>query len=563
MAIQLMCPHCHKRLTIKRPQPGTTLYCPVCTGRLIGPPAKSENSAPAQDKPWWLESEKKTDSEPESEIGKPLRAVEPKWYSQLNGRLIAGAGVAAASLAIALTVGAAWLSKPAPQVTVVVAPPEPERRLIEIDTREPESTSTLPLEVASLAGPLVNDVEWVEEVGAMASDPTMDRPATDFKPAKEEPKIYIKRRDRSTDEELRKQLVKAPELSLDPPGGFKRSYAIATRGPTLQSAHFSTPSLMNSWADLRGLPFRTGVECQLGKEPAETMQALSRKMRTSIAAAQGKDRFDSRIQADALKEKFAAEEMRADLKSPASIPCMMQMLTPENTPVRQLMIEQVSKIESPRATDALVKMALFDLSADVRTDAIRALANRQPSEYRLALLEGFRYPWAPVADHAAEALVALKDRDSASALRLLANEPDPSAPRYDASQKTFVVPELARINHLSNCMMCHASSRSANDMVRGKVPVANQPLPPLTQYYEDTNGTFVRADVTYLRQDFSVPQPVDNPGQWPSMQRYDYLVRMRPMSYQETQALQIQRAAVSTNYPQREAVLFALRELER
>src|SRR5271169_2050896 len=107
MAIQLMCPHCHKRLTIKRPQPGTTLYCPVCTGRLIGPPAKSEKAKPAQDKPWWLESEKKSDSEPESEIGKPLRAIEPKWYSQLNGRIVVGAGVGAASLAIALTVGAA------------------------------------------------------------------------------------------------------------------------------------------------------------------------------------------------------------------------------------------------------------------------------------------------------------------------------------------------------------------------------------------------------------------------------------------------------------------------
>jgi len=42
-----------------------------------------------------------------------------------------------------------------------------------------------------------------------------------------------------------------------------------------------------------------------------------------------------------------------------------------------------------------------------------------------------------------------------------------------------------------------------------------------------TQGLFVRADVTTLKQDFAVPQPVDKPGPWPVAQRYDYLVRAR------------------------------------
>ena len=47
-------------------------------------------------------------------------------------------------------------------------------------------------------------------------------------------------------------------------------------------------------------------------------------------------------------------------------------------------------------------------------------------------------------------------------------------------------------------------------------------------YYSRGKGDFVRADVTYLKQDFSVQLPVANPGQWPAEQRYDFVVRERP-----------------------------------
>jgi hypothetical protein len=72
--------------------------------------------------------------------------------------------------------------------------------------------------------------------------------------------------------------------------------------------------------------------------------------------------------------------------------------------------------------------------------------------------------------------------------------------------------------------------------------------------------TFVRADVTFLRQDFSVPQPVANAGPWPAMQRYDYLVRERPVSKEE---LRISDRQPYGNYPQRQAVLYALQELTK
>src|SRR5262249_27798850 len=137
------------------------------------------------------------------------------------------------------------------------------------------------------------------------------------------------------------------------------------------------------------------------------------------------------------------------------------------------------------------------------------------------------------ADHAAEALVALDDRDAVPALKQLADAPDPTAPYYDWTQKTYVTREVVRINHLGNCLMCHAPSTSQNDLVRGRIPTPGEPLPPPVQYYESQEGIFVRADVTYLKQDFSVIQPVEHNGAWPQMQRFDYVVRTKPLTQEQ------------------------------
>jgi hypothetical protein len=82
------------------------------------------------------------------------------------------------------------------------------------------------------------------------------------------------------------------------------------------------------------------------------------------------------------------------------------------------------------------------------------------------------------------------------------------------------------------------------------------------EYYSKAGGIFVRADVTYLQQDFSVPQPVTKPGPWPTHQRYDYMIRLRPLKTLNL-GEQVNRIGRSNqqNFGQREAVLFALREL--
>jgi hypothetical protein len=90
---------------------------------------------------------------------------------------------------------------------------------------------------------------------------------------------------------------------------------------------------------------------------------------------------------------------------------------------------------------------------------------------------------------------------------------------------------LVRVNHLSNCKLCHPASGRVGNPVPAAVPNPSRPLPaPITTpaYYEG-GGDFVRADVTFLRQDFSVPQKVPSHGVWPERQRFDFMVRLTPV----------------------------------
>ena len=99
------------------------------------------------------------------------------------------------------------------------------------------------------------------------------------------------------------------------------------------------------------------------------------------------------------------------------------------------------------------------------------------------------------------------------------------------------------------------------DDLRAIVPTPGQPLP--TVYYSSGRGDFVRADITYLRQDFSSIERVAKPEKWPELQRFDYVARTRELTVEELAAHEEKRRSkpAATSYPQREAVLFALREL--
>ena len=83
----------------------------------------------------------------------------------------------------------------------------------------------------------------------------------------------------------------------------------------------------------------------------------------------------------------------------------------------------------------LARNAVFDLNPALRKIAQAALAKRPREEYQQVLLNGLRYPWPAVAEHAAEALVALGRREAVPDLVRLLDQPSPAAPiRRRASQ---------------------------------------------------------------------------------------------------------------------------------
>ena len=253
------------------------------------------------------------------------------------------------------------------------------------------------------------------------------------------------------------------------------------------------------------------------------------------------------------------KKSRADATEAASVRILVQMLQVESQPVRLWLVRMLADTKGESAGAALAQRAVFDLSPAVREAAVKALKHRPSAEYRPALLVAFRYPWVRAADHAAEALVALEDREAVFSLVNLLDEPDPRAPSQDKEQK-WVVSELVRVNHLGNCLLCHAPSAAKDDPVRAMVPERGKPLS--VGYSNRGSGDFVRADVTYLKQDFSAIHAVTDHGHWPVKQRFDFLVRKRELSADEATRLTEKISGEKpTAYPQRDAVRWALREL--
>ena len=432
--------------------------------------------------------------------------------------------------------------------------------------------------------------------------PTLDSTLED-EDAPKKMLVVGKRLKEATEEELRKQLLAyVPEVGLAQdsatdmystligtstqrqPGRGQRT--ITDNGSFVPPFDYG-PKYFVRLVKSKGLPelghfpWRRWPDCQLGKELAENLNDFSIGLRACLAGSTpaGHVRPDAEKLQHSLTTRGHVRlpsgtpiEIKPDeWRKPAAIPALVQLLQVENTSIRLVLVELLKQIEGKEASAALVQRALFDLSPQVRERAVLALADRPFEEYRGSLLDGFRYPWAAAAIHAANALpvlkdVAAKDKNLLPALVDLLREPDPRLPFLVESEggkkKIWAVRGVVRLNHMCNCMLCHAPSSSTKDMVRGRVPIPNEDPPPL--YYAEQSGQlFVRADTTYLRQDFSLIQPVAHSGKWPGDQRFDYIVRVRPLSDKEKpdwEKLQKENK-VPTTFAQREALLFTLREL--
>jgi hypothetical protein len=305
-------------------------------------------------------------------------------------------------------------------------------------------------------------------------------------------------------------------------------------------------------ADLAGLPFQLSPGCQLEKPHAQFLQSSSRTLRAlldqsrrkSYNAIDGSFRFWSTLRGQSLTQQ---------------LPALVQILQPEETDYRHGLIRTLAAIDGEYASSHLARLALFDPDLEIRQSAIETLRNRPKAEYAKEMLDGLRYPWALVVQRAADTIVVLKCDNLVPQIIGLLRNPDPTAPYMkDVNwQKSTVVREVVKINHHRNCLLCHAPSHSREELVRAPVPNPYRELPPPSMIYQErpgtTGNTFVRADVTYLRQDFSVSLVVDGADPWPKIQRFDFLVRERPATTED------QTPIGSTEYHQ--TILGTLREL--
>jgi hypothetical protein len=415
-----------------------------------------------------------------------------------------------------------------------------------------------------------------------------DPPARD-----QEKELSFKRRDASSAEQLASELLNVPEIDLflteqaqglrdaaaDLAGELRAqaSYAAATGSRSRSRGQVMTgggnlPALSARLTEEQtkacvslGLPVPTRTEVLLTKDAATALEETSSRLRSKrlvtlpLGGSRGAVDPPKGVSMTHLK---SALSLGAAAEVPAKhVPALVQMLQVEKEASRLLLIEALTRMEGEKAGIALAQRALYDPAFDVREAAVRALADRPREQYRQVLVDGLRHPWPRVADHAAEALVALRDYEALPAVQKLTVKPDPSAAfMLPGSSKKALVREMVRINHLRNCLMCHAPADDSEAKVLAPVPEPGQPL--VAAYYDsrDSRGTtlLVRADVTYLRQDFSLMQPVHKAAPWPEKQRFDFLVRTREATIKELEAAKNPPAI----YPQREAALWAIAELQ-
>jgi HEAT repeat protein len=388
--------------------------------------------------------------------------------------------------------------------------------------------------------------------------------------------VLFKRRDGSTEEQLRRALAEVPEVGLGSSaqavhGAYQAASLVADRtdlGGGRSTPPPSVAPLLRIRPDLGTLPLRDGIKSTLGPQAGATLRTLSEKMHLHLDIV---DRLgpENRDKALSLLRQALEQQRRwhrPEWLRPEAVPALTQMLMSEDARGRRLLVDLLARIPGRRASEALARRAVFDLDAGIREAAIEALRGRSGDPARPVLLAGLRHVWTPAADHAAEALVALKDRAAVPDLLDLLDQPDPAAPRKRG--QLTVVSELVRLNHLGNCLVCHPPG--CQGLVPGVFqlsgmrmgPRAGVGLPgptPLSKYYP----AGISAYTTFLRQDFSVQLPVTVQGVQKAVAlpvRFDYVVRTRQLSAQETRELRTQPRDPKA-YRQRAAVVFALREL--
>jgi hypothetical protein len=403
---------------------------------------------------------------------------------------------------------------------------------------------------------------------------------------------------------LTEDLARVPEVHfqepiLKTPKSDKAALQIARQMAKINLLNKRRPdlfleTLLEHRPDLAGLPFVTGDACRLSKADRPVFRGEVTWVRSRFestwppenAGVKGFWRDHHAHVQTRLKDKGGEHTARF------TIAAFMQILGPEGPYHRGLVdcLAAFGKLAEMETTEALARLAVFSTDKEVRQAALAALQKRPPGPATATLLKGLRYPWPAVARNAAEAVLQLRRTDMLGELVNLLEEPDPRAPvaREIKGQKVPVVRELVRINHHRNCLLCHLPGNTADvfkipdgykykevekdvwaasgypefdaEILFGGVPTPGEQFPSKS-YGRFLTDRVVRADVTYLRQDFSLLHKIADADPWPESQRFDYVVRSRVLSTSEAQGFHKAFAGAEAKSPYREAALSALRRL--
>ncbi len=304
---------------------------------------------------------------------------------------------------------------------------------------------------------------------------------------------------------------------------------------------------MDRRAELRGLPYVMGDACRLNMNRAQSFQS------SVVAARDGmeSDFRSSHTNANghpAFWNTYFSETQNQGIDTDHGIAALAQILGPAPKTLRAELVTNIKRSNRPDANRVIARAAVFDSEGDIRMAAIKALKDTQKersSEVTEVLMQGIRYPMAIVAKRSAQAIIMLDRKDLLPQLEEFMKEAAPTDPAETKvnGQVVHVVREVVKINHHRNCLLCHPPSQTGGEQeVPGVIPVPGSSFPtsPKDAYGDakSSGDPMVRADTTYLRQDFSVMMPVENAAPWPEMQRFDFLVRSRPVEGKELAALQ-------------------------
>ena len=331
-------------------------------------------------------------------------------------------------------------------------------------------------------------------------------------------------------------LLRVPEVAVDDAFPAKIESAVAKRriqNLITKINTTNTPDKRDAFVlanlerrpELRGLPFVMGDACRLDGNRAQSFQTSVQAVRDGLEADMHTGAHAK--EATPFWNTYLAETQGQGIDTDHSVAALTQILGPERKTLRADLVRKLRVSNRPEAIKAIARAAIFDADGEVRMVAVKALKDDQKAqapEVTDILMHGIRYPLASVAKRSAQVMIMLDRKDLLPQLVDVLGEPAPGDPVATTvnDEKVSVVREVVRINHHRNCLLCHPPSQTGEPQeVPGVIPIPGSPFPTSpTEAYGNAKSfgePMVRADTTYLRQDFSVMMPVANAAPRPEL----------------------------------------------